>query len=298
MFQKGFVAADTVVVLTILFFFAACAGAMVASLPSHDDMAKSVVLPLSTDQPKGSKSGQENTGKSTIDQKPRPDGQALAREITKDAPLYVHAECEHGCGYSEEGWWDRFWKVPNALFALWVAAFTFVLAGVSGWQGWMIRKQIALAREEFISTHRPKIVLRDVDLIGNEIYYMLVNIGGTEATIIESWIMLEALIADHPVRNLRSFGHDDIGRLKLAAGEIKDLTKSLDDEGGILIRFPNAARIEIEGKPKRSGEVHFAGAVLYQDSLGNRRRSVFRRRWHNGRKCFCRIDDPDLEYAD
>ena len=76
-----------------------------------------------------------------------------------------------------------------------MAAFTFVLAGVSGWQGWMIRKQIALAREEFISTHRPKIVLRDVDLIGNEIYYMLVNIGGTEATIIESWIMLRRLLS-------------------------------------------------------------------------------------------------------
>ena len=84
-----------------------------ASLPSHDDMAKSVVLPLSTDQPKGSKSGQENTGKSTIDQKPRPDGQALAREITKDAPLYVHAECEHGCGYSEKVGGTAFGKIQT-----------------------------------------------------------------------------------------------------------------------------------------------------------------------------------------
>lgn len=158
------------------------------------------------------------------------------------------------------------------------------------------KEQFQLIRKEFISTHRPRIVLREVDRTNGTICYMLVNIGNTEATIVEGWIILEELFVNHPIRNLRSFAHDDLGRLRFAPGEIKDLTIP-PGIGDLFIRFPNAARIQTP-EPQKSGEVHFTGAIVYEDSLGYRRRSVFRRSWHHGRQCFCRMDNPDYEYAD
>jgi hypothetical protein len=48
---------------------------------------------------------------------------------TKDAPLYVKAECERGCGYGDDGngWWRRFWTDPSATFAAFLALFTAAL---------------------------------------------------------------------------------------------------------------------------------------------------------------------------
>lgn len=51
----------------------------------------------------------------------------------KVSPLYVHAECEHGCGYSEDhrGFWERLWTDPVGLFTAVLAivtVFLFVIA--------------------------------------------------------------------------------------------------------------------------------------------------------------------------
>ena len=69
----------------------------------------------------------------------------------------------------------------TAIATVFVAIFTWTLWSVTG-------RAVSLAREEFISTHRPKIVLREVDFVDGRIIYILVNIGGTEATVKESLI--------------------------------------------------------------------------------------------------------------
>src|SRR5579871_1469929 len=105
-----------------------------------------------------------------------------------------------------------------------IAVFTVVLAVVAGIQGWLISKQIKLARDEFISSHRPRIILRDVSRDGQDILYMLVNDGGTKCTIKESWITTESIPPNRAARTLRSAGHNDLGHLTFAPGEMKDLT--------------------------------------------------------------------------
>jgi hypothetical protein len=50
------------------------------------------------------------------------DGQNVAKPppgMSSDAPLYVNANCKHGCGYTEEtkGFWVRLWTDPIAAFA-------------------------------------------------------------------------------------------------------------------------------------------------------------------------------------
>jgi len=110
-----------------------------------------------------------------------------------DAPLYVHANCEHGCGYAEhqESWWQKFLTDPNATFALAVAFFTFGLLGAGVWQGSLILRQIKLARAEFDATHRPWVSVKaaigpsglfyNVNGINIELAFACKNTGGSPA---------------------------------------------------------------------------------------------------------------------
>ncbi|HEX4027723.1 MAG TPA: hypothetical protein VHX18_08885 [Rhizomicrobium sp.] len=81
----------------------------------------------------------------------------------KSSPLYVHAECEHGCGYPEnDSFWNRLQNDPNAMFAGAVALFTLGLLAASVWTNLINLQQIRLARDEFNATHRPKIFIQSV----------------------------------------------------------------------------------------------------------------------------------------
>jgi hypothetical protein len=140
----------------------------------------------------------------------------------------------------------------------------------------------ALAREEFNATHRPHLNIRDVCLDGKNIAYLLINNGTAEATIVESWIMVEYVPGNEILRPLRSYGHDCLGRLHFAVGEVKDRTY-----------FPP--------QPLNffcDNILYFVGTIVYSDPAGHRRRTVFRRRWDTDRQGFFSVDDPDQEYSD
>jgi hypothetical protein len=130
---------------------------------------------------------------------------------------------------------------------------------------------------------------------------MLVNTGDTDATIVESWIFGEFVPNGTPIRPLRSFGHDDLGRIVLAAGEARDLTRDLPGDIGFAIMFPDSRRIGLEGQPPVFGERYFTGTIVYEDDRRVRRRSVFRRKWDDSSHSFVRLSpeqERDHEYAD
>src|SRR6185437_15221 len=79
----------------------------------------------------------------------------------------------------------------SAFATVWIAIFTIVLAKVGARQAKLTRHAIDLANKEFISTHRPRIILRDVHLEGHTVFYILANVGDTKATIVEGWILAE-----------------------------------------------------------------------------------------------------------
>jgi hypothetical protein len=185
----------------------------------------------------------------------------------------------------------------TAISTLVIAAFTIVLALVGYCQARLIHKSIDLARTEFVSTHRPRIVLRDIHLIEDDVFYMLVNIGDTKATVVESWISMEFLPDGAVFRPLRSFGHDDLGRVVFEAGEMKDLTYTVP---GVALRAADFMRVGIEGG-LIPGCPYFTGTIIYEDDLRVRRRAVFRRRLRVESKCFERLsaaEERDNEYSD
>ena len=92
-------------------------------------------------------------------------------------------------------------------------------------------------------------------------------------------------MVEHPqgiLRPLRSFGYDDLKALHFAVGEMKDMT----------YRPPQAIDFF------KAGDLDFTGTIVYADRTGQRRRTVFRRRWDVERQGFCRLADPDQEYSD
>ncbi len=196
---------------------------------------------------------------------------------------------------------EAFFAAITTLATVAIAVFTYTLYSATTEQARLTRKALKVARDEFTSSHRPRIILRDVHLLpteqGHEIIFMLVNTGGTPATIVESWIIIEFIQPGNPIRNPRSYGHNDLGRIVFAAGEMKDLTYQAPPDVGLHIAFRSAAGAASIDQSK-AWHLDFAGAILYSDDAGNCRRSVFRRRWDFNRQAFCRVDDPDQEYAD
>jgi hypothetical protein len=189
----------------------------------------------------------------------------------------------------------------TAVSTLVIAVFTIALAFATYFQYRLTRKAIDLARQEFVASHRPRIILKDVHLTADEVHYMLVNVGDTDATIVESWILAEFIEHGNRLRPLRSPGHDDLGRLVIAAGESRDLTYLLPGEISFAIKFPDSRKIAIEGKPAVFGERYFVGVIVYEDGLRVRRRSVFRRKWDDASLTFIRLtpeQERDHEYAD
>jgi hypothetical protein len=85
------------------------------------------------------------------------------------------------------------------------------------------QEQTRLARAEFIATHRPRVILREVYFADDKIWFRLVNTGDGKATIVESWLMIETPIVKSALRPLLSTGHNDLGRLVLVGGEMKEL---------------------------------------------------------------------------
>jgi hypothetical protein len=240
-------------------------------------------------------------------------GTAAEPRGTEDAPFFIQVvpsrktaeeRTQEADDREEKKSADR-WLVRWTAM-LFIATVGLILAtGLLGYfafrQARDTKTSIDLARAEFVSTHRPKIILRDAHLIGEEVLYMLVNVGATSATVVESWIMAEFVETGTRLRPLRSFGHDDLGRLNFAGGESKDLTYPLPAEISFAIKFPGTRRIGIEDRPAVFGERYFVGVLVYEDDLRVKRRSIFRRRWDDKSLTFSRLspeEERDQEYSD
>jgi hypothetical protein len=181
-----------------------------------------------------------------------------------------------------------------------IGFFTVVLAFATIIQAAFTRAAIRLARDEFISSHRPRVILREVIWEGHaDIHYTLVNVGETRATIVESWVMVEFVRQGSAVRPLRSLGHDDLGRIVLAAGEMREFTCVVPGELRVAMMFPDTRRIGIEGREPVLGERYFTGTIVYADDLDIRRQSAFRRIRDDKSHSFVRLkEERDQEYAD
>jgi hypothetical protein len=188
-------------------------------------------------------------------------------------------------------------EFATAVATIVIAAFTIVLAVGGSIQACLTRKAITLARDEFISTHRPKIIVRNVSTIGFaiglpiNIRFMYINIGETRANIaaIEACVFLKPKVIPIP-RGLR-LQPCEIIKSTLSCGEvgIGEANSSFDIEARDVKPLQSVGKI-----------ICIVGCIKYRDDRGSLRRTGFARQGrHIGESQFelTPIDDEEYEYA-
>jgi hypothetical protein len=174
-------------------------------------------------------------------------------------------------------------------------------------QARMLRQQIKLGRDEFISTNRPRIVLREAytDPIPGEpivVTYVLANLGGTKATLLRSQFCIECADLKEPRR-----------QVALDPGMVPDLRADFESgaHGGanfagtvnapvttaILTNTKDGSELVCVG-PNDTRVYFFYGRVSYKDERGVERGMAFFRALAHGSYRFVPIGDPQLEYSD
>lgn len=214
--------------------------------------------------------------------------------------------------------------VVTALATLAMAAFTGTLWRATTEQGKLTKQSIDLARAEFASTHRPRIILREA-IIGSVMegepirpLLSIANVGETDGIIVRSTVDIEIVNTSSPDRRFLLGSvepYNEIGPLLLPPGvnrligwdQLSKREKSSTPPKWEADRFKIKSYIgpgkgpdgHSTRKTDRDFEIHVYGQFIYRDEAGVHRRTAFRRRLIPERQRFYRLEDePDLDYAD
>lgn len=204
--------------------------------------------------------------------------------------------------------------------AAWVTYFTFQR------QADLMAEQIKLGRDEFISTHRPRIILREAFigsvLEGEPIGVMMTfaNIGETTGTIVRSMVDVEIVNMAHPnrlylhgsVENIHEIGNVTLGPGSQSLISYERLAKRPNSDlatpaweakkfaaKGYLVRGPSG--VYDRSETRYDFAIDLVGQIIYVDGSSPPvpRRTAFRRRLIPERQRFYILEDePDLDYAD
>jgi hypothetical protein len=193
-----------------------------------------------------------------------------------------------------------FWEAAATIV---IAIFTIVLACVTRRQARLSRESIDLARHEFISTHRPKIIVRNASTTGSvsttgfvvgapiTICFTYINIGETIANITAAEACVFLRPKDSPIPEGLQFRKCEITKPALSCGEFS--------VGKIDSNFPVEAR-DIENLQRGGKIICVIGRIEYLDGRGSLRRMGFARQCchiSELRFTFTPIDDEEYEYA-
>jgi hypothetical protein len=167
-----------------------------------------------------------------------------------------------------------------------------------------LAKQTELTRAAFLSTNRPKIVLRRVVPIGTphtgqesiDARAEFANVGNTAATLIGCRTHIQLIhngLAAKPVLG-DAWEANDVG-----VGQDKGPAQL--EAGGVWIIFMKTSPLETDdfiGFRNGTHNCWALGEIDYVDALGVRRSAGFCRVFNHATRRFELFDDPDYEYAD
>jgi hypothetical protein len=255
----------------------------------------------------------------------------------REAITEVRSDEGHTGGQEKEEWYERIFEKPTdwllALFTLFLVIYTRRLYQATAdlrqstdklWEAGerqieavqknadrqfeITQQSIKLARDEFISTHRPRIILREA-IIGAplegqpiSVHFHLANVGETTGRIIRSSVKVEVV-----PRAARLLLHGsvetqyDLGEVTLSPGTAILLKFEGQTPNWEPQRFAQKSYMTADGGAKlyRDATIHFFGQFIYVDQLGIWRRTAFRRELNPESQRFYRIpDEPDLDYRD
>jgi len=183
----------------------------------------------------------------------------------------------------------------TAVATLAIATFTLTL-WIATRDLWNAGKdQLKLVRDEFISTHRPKLIVRQFELdqlVPDQpikIQFSIVNIGDTEAI----WKYFASEVALWNRRNWEPPGVDRIVK-PISQPPIKN---------GQRVSVTSQSRFNITAAQIQAVEhggliICAVGELTYVDALGTQRRTGFRRNYDCNTAMFNASPNNDQEYQD
>jgi hypothetical protein len=158
------------------------------------------------------------------------------------------------------------------------------------------RDQIALSRAEFVSTHRPKVIVRQFQLdapsVGQPLRVMCsaINCGDTNASI-------DGLVGELALWNVAGCYYEQPGINPLVEQVTRVLRNGERMTFTYISRFP-LTNIQWNEIQQRSYLLRCVGEITYADDLGTKRRTGFHRTYDVGQDRFIPSTDPDQEYSD
>lgn len=189
-------------------------------------------------------------------------------------------------------------------FTLMLVIATAVVGAIGIWQGIQLRSSVNLARDEFRTTHRPRLIVRRISPVEENktaigMQYTVHNIGDTEGTIIavseQVWMP----------------GNMDTVPIPAYTGHIaKAITLKCGDWITIIHSPPRDVLMDVcfrtgfgEESVKLSitsppPDIIFMGYIDYIDGMCQKRQTAFLRKLDFNTKRFNPIPHPEYEYQD
>jgi hypothetical protein len=178
-----------------------------------------------------------------------------------------------------------------------IAVFTFTLWRSTKRLWEANERQLKLAREEFMSTHRPKLIVRQfqVDPVCKDqpitVRYAIVNIGNTDA-------ILKLIACEIGLWNVDHFELPGIDTLQKEVAQNHPPIK-----GGQRVQIDTLSKFtvtEIQLNSILAGDfiISILGEITYADALGTRHRTGFRRVHDRKTDKFTPSPYQDEEYCD
>lgn len=194
-----------------------------------------------------------------------------------------------------------------SFFTKWLAIATVVLALIAIWQGRLLNRTVDLGREEFISTHRPRLVVRRVSVVENNgiygIQYFIHNIGDSRATIVKVsdrvWLptQTENLPAIPDYEESRDM--NTILNSGQWMGGLHTPTTINQERLGLVFGYNNVIKeMPSLSNLQEDGGILFLGFIEYEDQVGTTRNTAFLRQFDFKTERFNAINHPDYEYQD
>jgi hypothetical protein len=191
---------------------------------------------------------------------------------------------------------DKYSGAVAAIATAFIATFTIVLALVTGRQARLTRETLTLARDEFLSSHRPLLKIKLVECVIVEgeragVTFTVVNAGQSDAFVIGSCAKADFFgPVDWPHPN--DYGIDNvIPPQRFVAGATGRYTIKTVNPIGYMEIIPG--NTDTGGKTLR-----FYGYIVYQNAAKNVRTTFFCRAYNPRLDRFDPVDRPDYDTSD
>jgi hypothetical protein len=167
-----------------------------------------------------------------------------------------------------------------AYYTEMLAVLTAALIGTGGIQSLLIGRQIALARDEFSATHRPQLVVREVEFVDDgprdtkRFQFIVYNSGASAAIIVSCRFYVSTVRDGLTFPSSVELNPPELLNLEMEPGAGKEVTLPADLSWGDIFNTTAVAFWETDKNGVPTIRPFFGGKITYCDRRGRLRRTL------------------------